>query len=215
MTPRRAAVVIATTLISTFLLSDADAVRKRWDVGVHGGANIAGIYGVDEDSLGSNNRNGFAIGIYGTKWIGENLGVRLEAMYSQKGATRRDPGEPEVTAKLDYIDIPLTVLFSRELSRRKFYGHFYVGPTLSFRVHAEYDDTTGTAENLDDITESYDFSGALGVAFALRAIERLDVTLDLRYTVGFVSIDNTGNDLDLRNNAFSVLLGVETRLGYW
>nr|MCH7549642.1 hypothetical protein [Candidatus Krumholzibacteriota bacterium] len=61
----------------------------------------------------------------------------------------------------------------------------------------------------------WDFGGVIGVGFALRAAQRLDVTLDLRYTVSFVSIDDRPTDFDFRNNAFSLLLGIQSRLGYW
>jgi hypothetical protein len=215
MTPRLAAAALVAAAICLSLISNADAARKRWDVGLHGGPNVAGIYGVDEDSLGASNRSGFAIGVYMTKWLGDNMGVRLEALYSQKGAVRKERDEPDVTAKLDYIDFPLMLLFSRELTQNKLFGHFYVGPALSLRVNAEFEGPANTSESLSDITTGWDFGGALGLAFAFRAARRLDVTLDLRYTVGFKSIDNTGDDLDYRNNAFSLLVGVESRLGYW
>ena len=104
MTPRLTAASLVAAF-SLFLFSNTEAASKRWDVGLHGGPNIAGLYGVDEDSLGASNRNSFAIGIYGTKWLSDNVGVRLEALYSQKGAVRKEMGEPDVTAKLDYVEL--------------------------------------------------------------------------------------------------------------
>jgi hypothetical protein len=192
---------------------DAEA-RKQFDIGVKAGPAIAGLYGVDQDSIGTDTRTSFSVSVYGTTWLRDELGIRLEAQYTQKGATRRDPGG-KVTAHLDYIDIPLLVLFQREFTRRRLYGHMHAGPVVSIRTRADLADTPGGTVDLDDATTNWDFSGAIGIGLTLRAARRMNVTLDFRYTVGFVSIDDTADDLDFRNNAFTALIGLQTPLGYW
>lgn len=213
MMRRLSAVAFGLVTLILVLAGDVDA-RRRWDIGAHGGPNVAGIYGTDADSLGAESRTGIALGVWGTNWLSDNVGLRLEVMYSQKGATR-GRGDEEVTAKLDYIDIPLLVVFSRELTPGALFVDMHAGPALSLQVSAEFDSAGSVVRDLDAITTNWDFGGVIGVGFALRAAQRLDVTLDLRYTVSFVSIDDRPTDFDFRNNAFSLLLGIQSRLGYW
>jgi len=211
---KREAVIFALLVVCVAVAGDADA-RKRWEFGVRGGLNVAGLYGSDADTIATDYRYGVIAGAGVTMMLNEGVGIRFEGYYAQKGA-RRTVTEGELTVKIDYVDVPLLVVFRRELTEDTFWLNMHVGPVLSFKVSAQGQaaaDGQFAGREIDGITNDFDYGGALGAGLAYNA-GRFDVVLDARYTVSFVSIDNTGEDLDFRNNAFSLLAGVSVPLGY-
>lgn len=211
---KRNAAVFVVLLACLATASDASA-RKRWEFGLKGGLNVAGLYGTDADTVGTDNRSGVIAGAFVTMRLNPGVGIRLEAHYAQKGAKRKLPGG-ELTAKIDYVDVPLLVVFRREMIEDTFWLNMHAGPVLSFKVSAQGEVSEGgnyAGRDIDAITSNADYGGAVGVGGAWN-IGRFDVVLDARYTVSFVSIDDSGEDLDFRNNAFSLLAGVAVPLGY-
>ena len=211
---RQKAAVFVVVLACLAVAGDASA-RKRWEFGLKGGLNVAGLYGSDADTIGTDTRSGVIVGAFVTMRLNEGVGIRLEGHYAQKGAKRKLP-EGELTAKIDYIDLPLLVVFRREMTEDTFWLNMHVGPVLSFKVSAGGEVSAGgsyAGRDIDAITKDFDYGGAVGVGGAWN-VGRFDVVIDARYTVSFVSIDDTGDDLDFRNNAFSLLGGVAVPLGY-
>lgn len=192
-------------LVVTLLSAGPASAARRWDAGLRGGLNVAGLYGSDADTLGTSSRKGFTGGAWGTGWLNEAVGIRLEALYSQKGAT-----EDSVTASLDYIDVPLLIVFRREITEGRTYLMMEAGPVFSFKVGADINN----GNDLDATTSDFDFSGAIGLALAHQIGFRLDIVGNVRYTVGFVSIDKS-SDLDYRNYSLAFTVGVQRRFGYW
>ena len=178
---------------------------KRWDAGLRGGVNIAGLYGSDADSVGTSTNPGFSGGVWGTSWLNEGVGIRIEALYTQKGAT-----DDSITADINYIDIPLLVVFRRELTPRKSYIMMEAGPMFSIKTGADINN----GSDLDANTTSYDFGGAVGFVLSFEVGFHLDIIANARYTVSFVSIDDV-NDLDYRNYGLAFTAGIQRRFGYW
>jgi hypothetical protein len=178
---------------------------KRWDAGFRGGVNIAGLYGTDADSVGTDSNPGFTGGVWGTSWLNEGVGIRLEALYTQKGAT-----DDSITANINYIDIPLLVVFRRELTPGKSYIMMEVGPVFSFKTGADINN----GNDLDANTTGYDFGGAVGFGLAFEIGFQLDLVANARYSVGFVSISEN-SDLDYRNYGLAFTAGIQRRFGYW
>jgi hypothetical protein len=210
---KKAAILVA--LAACLLVAVDASARKRWDFGLKGGLNVAGLYGSDADTIGTDTRTGVIVGAFVTMKLNPGVGIRLEGHYAQKGAKRALP-EGELTAKIDYIDVPLLVVFQREMTEDTFWLNMHVGPVLSFKVSAGGEVSAGgtyAGRDIDDITKNFDYGGAVGIGGAWN-VGRFDVVIDARYTVSFVSIDDAGEDLDFRNNAFSALAGVAVPLGY-
>jgi hypothetical protein len=84
------------------------------------------------------------------------------------------------------------------------------GPVFSFKTGAEINN----GNDLDANTTDFDFSGAIGLELAHQVGFQLDIIGNVRYTVGFVSIDDSA-DLDYRNYCLAFTVGVQRRFGYW
>jgi len=194
-----------TVAVLAMLFAVPSQAFKRWDAGLRGGVNIAGLYGTDADSVGTGTSPGFTGGVWGTSWLNAGVGIRLEALYTQKGAT-----DDSITANIDYIDIPLLVVFRRELTPRKSYIMMEAGPMLSIKTGADINN----GNDLDANTTDYDFGGAVGFVLSFEVGFHLDIIANARYTVSFVSIDDV-SDLDYRNYGLAFTAGIQRRFGYW
>ena len=201
----RPILTVAAAVLLAMLVAIPAHAFKRWDMGVRGGVNIAGLYGTDADSVGTGTNPGFTGGVWGTTWLNEGVGIRLEVLYTQKGATN-----DTITANINYIDFPLLVVFRRELTPRKSYITMEAGPVFSLKTGADINN----GNDLDAATSSYDFAGTVGFGLAFEVGFHLDVIANARYTVGFVSIDDQ-SDLDYKNYGISLTVGIQRRFGYW
>jgi len=197
--------VVAAAVVLSVLVAIPAHAFKRWDMGARGGLNIAGLYGSDADTLGTGTNPGFTGGVWGTSWLNEGVGIRLEALFTQKGATN-----DSVTANINYLDFPLLVVFRRQLTTGKSYITMEAGPVFSLKTGADINN----GNDLDATTSSFDFAGTIGFGLAFEVGYHLDIIANARYTVGFVSIDDQ-SDLDYRNYGIALTVGVQRRVGYW
>jgi len=196
---------VAAVVVLTLLVAIPAHAFKRWDMGVRGGVNIAGLYGTDADTLGTGTNPGFTGGVWGTSWLNEGVGIRLEVLFTQKGATN-----DSITANINYIDFPLLVVFRRQLTTGKSYITMEAGPVFSLKTGADINN----GNDLDATTSSFDFAGTVGFGLAFEVGYLLDIIASARYTVGFVSIDDQ-SDLDYRNYGIGLTAGIQRRFGYW
>ncbi|UCG50775.1 MAG: PorT family protein [Candidatus Latescibacterota bacterium] len=166
---------------------------------------------------------GFVVGGYGAVHVTHQFGVRLEALYLRKGgkgdvSVEADiPGfgvinfDAEVTATLDYIELPLLAVVSFPAGPS---GSFevFAGPALAFKTKAEIEvevTTLGQTEKEDigDETKGTDFGGVIGAGFVFE-LARVDLFADVRYTYGFTKILDIAEDFDIKNSAFGLMVGV-------
>ena len=149
-------------------------------------------------------RIGLRAGLFGDVNISGPFSIRAEAVYSMKGVRNADSSS-NVTAELDYIELPLLVvvrLGSLPLS-------VHTGPALGFAVSSRYTSDLGSAD-YPDIVRDRDASwiGGVGVDVGVAGI---NATLDARYTHGLRTVfdgPGTGVDGDDKNSVVSVGVGV-------
>ena len=157
----------------------------------------------DEDNL--DKRTGLAIGGFVDVPVAPGFSFQPEFLYSQKGAKFEDFDGEDVTIKYDVIQIPLLAKFNFGASDAPVQGFVVAGPGLAFRIKAEidYDVTNELDEDIEDETESFEFSDIVGagVKFGMASVE-------IRYDHGFTNLNSVDDDFEIKSRTFSVLFGV-------
>jgi hypothetical protein len=149
-------------------------------------------------------RIGLRAGLFGDLVISDRFSIRAEAAYSMTGVRNADSSS-NVTAELDYIEVPLLVVIrlgSLPLS-------VHTGPALGFAVSSRYTSDLGSGD-YPDIVRDRDASwiGGVGVDVSVAGI---NTTFDARYTHGLRTVFDgpwAGVDGDDKNSVVSVGVGV-------
>jgi opacity protein-like surface antigen len=173
--------------------------------GIKAGVN-ASTLAVDDSLLDTSNIWGGVGGIFTGRNISDNVGIQLEALFSQRGAKDTSTSS-ETRLRLTYLDVPLTARFGSTTSNNMHF-HAFTGPQLGIKLSAKAkNDFIGVEEDLDDEVKSWDFGWTLGAG-----VEMNNVSLDARYTLGLTNIDNSEfSDGSSKNRTFTVLVGYRFR----
>lgn len=148
-------------------------------------------------------------GVGGLFVVGEvtpAIALQIEALYSQRGV-QDDVEEADATARLTYIDIPVTARWSSApMGETRF--HLFTGPQVGIKVKAEViNDQLDMTSSISDQIKNWDLGWTAGAGISMNR-----VSLDARYTFGLTDIsaaeDDTGS---AKNRTFTVLLGVQFR----
>jgi hypothetical protein len=152
--------------------------------GIKGGVTWSNLY-IDRDDLDAENaRTGFHAGVFSQfMFSGEIFGIQPEVLYSTKGSEAEYAGvlDQRVTFNLNYIDVPLLLVF-RPIPVVEFHAGPYVGYLLESDI-----DFTGTIDGTTSLGrgnfEDWDYGLVGGVALNLGAIK-----LGARYNLGLNEI---------------------------
>lgn len=196
--------------------------------GVKAGLNVADILfsedqGFDEEGIDDQPRLGFAGGVTADVPFTPTLGVRVEALFAQKGYVidfdTEILGQPLVgkqTLKLDYLEVPVLANITFPMQSGLEIG-VQAGVAPAFLLSDgigcsgfETEEGSGCDEIEDDAEDedlgikSFDLGLAAGATIGAGPF-----AVDLRYTYGLVNLDDSeisGNDEDFtaRNGVFSV-----------
>jgi hypothetical protein len=181
-------------------------------VGVKGGVGIANLGGADADSFATDSRTGFVGGFFVQADMSKNFGVRLEGLYTMKGASDSQSGV-DVTIKLDYIEFPILLVAQTPASDAVTLSAF-AGPTLGFNINSEvevsYLGVSGSAD-IEDVT-GFEFGLAFG-AGASFDMGSWSIVLDARYAMGMTTIDDSSDNADVKNQEWIVMAGVGFPVG--
>jgi opacity protein-like surface antigen len=163
--------------------------------GIKGGINSATLSS-DEDADLKQLLSGVG-GVFIGRDISPNFGLQLEGLFSMRGAGFKDVDDAKIN--LQYIDVPvLARVGSPSNNGTRFFA--FTGPQASLKVKSEIE-LFGVTESLDDDVKSFDFGWVVGAGVDMQRF-----TLDARYTLGLMNIDDTGDDT-IKNRTFSVMLG--------
>ncbi len=211
--------------------TDATA-QMTWELGIKAGVSAAKLSGddtkmemiEDEDNYYKSDMGdlklGFVGGGYATMHMNKKFGVRLEALYFQKGGKGTAEGADlgfeftaDETYTLDYFELPLLAVFSIPAGTSGTFDIF-AGPAFAFNVTAKQksewtgEGDSGTDEgDIEDI-KSNDIGGVIGIGYMF-AMDSMNLFADARWEMGFSSIvDVEGEDIDVKNQAFAFMIGV-------
>ncbi len=210
-----------------------DAVAQTsWEIGLKAGMGGAKVTGDDVESftlyLDESNyvegdidgmKMGLVGGAYATAHINKQFGVRIEALYFQKGGEGELEGEfdgfpfkVDMSFKFDYIEFPLLAVVSFPAGASGTFDIF-AGPAVAFNVSAEIEaeaEGQSASEDIEDAS-STDFGGVVGAGFTL-ALTGANLFADARWEWGFTNIVDV-EDADIKNSAFGFMVGVGFPLG--
>ncbi len=201
--------LIFITAITIMSISAVKAQEIR--IGAKGGVNFSTFSGDDLGDIES--RTGFHIGGLVEIPITEKFWVQPEVLYTAQGAEYTESGsilgisyEDKISAKLDYIQLPVMA---------KFYVveglAFEAGPQVSFLVSkkGEFERRSGgttvmTEGDLNDIS-SIDVSLGGGVSYRLP----MGVFFGARYNYGLTNVNDGDNadDQKIRNSVVQLSAG--------
>lgn len=203
-------------LFLVLLLAAAAPLSAQTVLGLNAGVNVATLGG--DDVPDASNRTGLNVGVSFLFPVGENVGLYVGGSYSQKGAELSEP-PLTLTVSANYIEIPVLLRYGFEGSGTVG-AHFYGGGALGIEAKCEIEATDGTTtasadcSEADIETKTFDFGlvGGFGLDFGVS--ETLDLTLDVFYTLGLVSVDDTAPDPgDVKNRAFTIRAGLAIPIG--
>lgn len=178
------------------------------------GAEIFYLDGCITDDVGDT-KTGFVGGAYATARINPQFGIRLEALYLQKGGKGKisgtldlldggfnEVGTVSVTGEnkltLDYVEIPLLAVYSFPLSPTANVDLF-AGPAIAFNTKAEFESSAticldgecepllSETDDIKDIVKDTDFGGVIGAGFSFK-LSRATLFGEGRWTYGFSEI---------------------------
>jgi hypothetical protein len=219
-------ILLFLTLLSAGFVNAQTGLR----FGLKAGYSLATQYGIspadDTYTVDSDNRNGFAGGIFLYIPITESVGLQQELMYAMKGSRQDVTINGPVSVNtvsvydLNYFEMPMIVKY-RFVKIRNFGIYGSTGIALSLLLNGEYDITStinaggppiiveesGDMKGLD--TFDYSFVYGLGTDFKLL---NMDFFFDVRMTVGWNTLampNATGADpVPLRNQDYVFAVGM-------
>ena len=194
------------TLVFLFLLPNLAFSQMGITKGVKVGLNLATVTGDDVDyvagpvTISPGTRTSFSVGGFVILNLPGMLKVRPEILYSMKGA-KYDTPIGDATMKLDYLEVP--VLLQYNLIPGPISPNIFAGPALGIKLSAKGESPGGAEEDIDDV-KSMD----LGLVIGGGVILNDKFTVDLRFSLGLSTIDDSDNEADIKNQVISLMAGI-------
>jgi outer membrane protein with beta-barrel domain len=188
------------------LAAEPAAAQTRF--GLKAGVNFAKLTGDNVDSeIGT--RTGFLAGGFMEAPIADIVNFQLGAQYSQKGA-ESETVAGDAKLKLDYLEVPallvVTVPGSGSTDIR-----LSLGPTLGFLLKCEGEAAIGFSADCKDNVKKFDLGGLVGAGVSFGMGSGAALLVDGFYNFGFMSIDDSANEDDVKNEVFGISAGILLR----
>ena len=175
-------------------------------LGLKAGVNFANVVGDDVDGVDS--KTGFVGGLFFMYQFNKLFAIQPEAYYTMKGATDEEAfaGETaELTISLDYIEIPILFKVLIPIENSPIRPSVFLGPYVAFNTTAkqklEYMGESQEAD-IDDVNPT-DFGLVFGAGLGF-PVGQNEAGVDFRYGLGLSSLDDSGEDLDIKNSVFNI-----------
>ena len=179
--------------------------------GIKFGLNIAKFTG--DDAEGSENLTGLVVGGH-LRFGAGFLSIQPELLFTRKGVKTNDIEEGtsvEIKIKNDYLEIPVLI--------RLGFGHspglkpsLFAGPSAALLVSSRGLTTFGGGQSSIEVDANHLFK-EFELGFVIGA--GIDFTLgfrtllfEIRYSGGLSSIDDSGDDGDIKNSVISIMGGL-------
>ena len=181
-------------------------------IGIVAGGTFSQLRGLD--NVQAKNRSGTMFGLTLKVALGGRMAVQPELLFLNKGSELQvGTGTSEI--KLDYLEIPLLLRFDRSLSSL-LTPHFYVGPSVGFKVGCSVTVSTSPSTSSDCKRDVFfepttiDWGAIVGAGVDLN-IGGLGVTGGARYGIGVANIskdDGPALEQRVRNGTLTVYAGL-------
>ncbi len=164
-----------------------------------------------DESEKSDSKIGFTAGILADFPLQDNLSFQPSLNFTQKGASTKDDSFGTEKITLNYLEVPLNLVFKIGERGQAYFG---LGPVLSvglsgkdkfeFEGSTEEEDIT-FGSNEDEDLKRFEFSGNILAGYMITG----GLSITANYNMGISSIVHGDNDLNasIRNNYFGIRLG--------
>jgi hypothetical protein len=210
---------ILVVLVSALaFVNSGDALAQGTSLGVVGGVNIASLSVEDDEGIDLDSRLGLLAGAHLSIDFKPTVGLMLEALYSQKGATATEQGV-DVGFNFTYVEFPILAKFMIPTSEAgKVSVHLAAGPVVGLEVGCKVtgeEGGTSVSFDCDEVgadTKSVDFGlmllGGLDIQVGAGA-----VLLDIGYTLGLADVNDTTDGNSIKNRSLCFKAGYKFALG--
>ncbi len=208
---------LRTVLVTALLMTLPAVAAGQSTLGFRGGLSLASLGGDDAEDLDS--RTGLSFGGFFNVPVSDVLGVQVGAGFVQKGAKQTESGI-DIEFELGYVEIPLLLTYSPPTSGNVGFT-FSVGPAVGFNTGCTISATdAGVTVELDcddpslgvDV-KSFELGAMVGAGLDIGLTESVSLVLDGLYNFGFTKIDGSDVNNDIKNRAFSILVGASFSVG--
>ena len=210
---------IIASIIALTTVNFPAPVPGQTTLAIRGGlsrATVSGFEGVDESALKA--RTGLSLGASATVPIQDNFSLRLDGGYVQKGYSAESEGF-EANLFLDYIELSGLGAINLTPSGSPASAHLLLGPSFGFNTKCEGSASislggeSGTfSESCGDDIRGIDLGITGGVGAEMAVSEQMSLSVDLRYTLGLLSVDTTGDE-NIKNRNLTLQVGVGFPIG--
>ncbi|MFA5780064.1 MAG: porin family protein [Elusimicrobiota bacterium] len=195
--------------VALFIVSSV-IYAKEIKGGVKAGINIANWSGDDVEKEDKKSRVGIVAGGFVTIPLNDQFSLQPELLLSMKGVKYEGSfmGESyESTVKLTYIEIPVLAKLNIP-SEGSVKPNVFLGPSIGMKASAKSEFVFGGVSEESDLEDvkSLDLGLAIGGGVDIDAGAG-KVTLDARYTMGLTSINDSADDLDVKNSVIAIMAG--------
>lgn len=190
------------TLLLAALIAGGAAPVSAQGLEFSGGVNFAKLSGADIQNAAQN--LGLNFGLDLVIPVGP-VGLNVGGGWSQKGAEVSEAASSTIL-DLSYIEIPVHLRLPL-VGAGPIRLNLILGPTIGINTGCELTLDSGSAEACADSAEGFDvnkldWSGAAGLGVSFRLGGLAYAGADLKYALGFTSIDEGSQEL--KNKAFSL-----------
>lgn len=211
-TNRLVFLVVSVMLVGMLASPGFSAVK----LGVKGGLALAN-WSTSEPLFGDyplKNKAGFVFGAFTNIGLAGNFSFQPEILYVQKG-TKVAVTEGEVTGtvkfNLDYLEIPLLLMYSFQKENSKLIPSIFAGPFIGFNLSAkEKVKIPGEEYTYDfkDEIKNLEYGVTVGMGLA-KKMSKLTLHADIRYDLGLSNIaEDTEGDFSIKNRTWLFMLGI-------
>ncbi|HQU74653.1 MAG TPA: porin family protein [Calditrichia bacterium] len=209
----RFALVLALAMLFSGVAFGQLGIKK----GIKGGLNIATVSLEQDGGIDISSRTAFAAGLF--LEIDPPvfpLSLEVDALFSQKGYKSTYETvlgtTQELTANLNYLDIPVLAKFSIPIAPTASY-HVVAGPQMSFKLGEKFESDGNEIESDEDDFKGNEFSLVFGLGVEMNALIS-SVAIDIRYALGLSDISESYTigteefDTSDKNRVIQVLVGI-------
>lgn len=183
---------IGLLFLSIAFFPSATQAENGLQVSLVAGLNTSTLTYHGDDAPNSNNwRLGVLGGIGCAVYFSENIGIRAEGLYCQKGytlQTTNDKGiHAEYTTTFAYIDIPITGIVL--LPGKRVTPYLFAGPVFGIKVGDAKTTVNGAELRVEsDNIKALNVGATLGIGTSI-PVGSNAIGFDARYTAGLANID--------------------------
>lgn len=191
--------------------------RGSWHLAFTGGATWVRFQGRHSQAF-HDFRPGMTFGVGLTGLNNEYGGVRLEALYLQKGARGESPdGSQQAEFRMHYIEVPFLLVVRLPIEAAAITG--CIGPTLSVHLQSEAETTirsyppTSSVDNISNQMSDLDVGLKFGLGLELPVGERQKLVLQGGYLRTFSDFARDSVPLSWKHEVVTLEAGISFALG--